>query len=364
MQLSIILKKLKPFQKKRKIVTENQSTNDIINGIIDTHYNYFSEYDKIYHYFSGESIEDIAENIFNFLKKNVSYKIENENFQKLKSPAAILATSGDCKSYSLFIAGIIAAFVRNEGEDIPFVFRFAGYNNEDVEHVFVVLYPDSENEIWIDPVLNFFNERKVPYFYTDKKVKPMALYSISGVSNSCGCENSSVGGLFEDIAGSGILSDIFDLFDNSTNKWKSRRKKLLGKSPDERIAVLTNLMRTENKLYPAVDYTDWFSGRSMSHFYSDDLGKVQDSLVQLYNKEIDRVADSYPFEEQELIRLRGVNRNWLYYGGNKNIKGLNAMQQSSGSGNSYNDGYQPEPQGGSNILPIGLGLGALWFLLK
>lgn len=354
MQVGTILKNLEPFKNNKKIVVENQSTNDIIKGILDTHNYYFSEYDKIYHYFDSESVEDIAENIFDFLKKNVSYKIENENFQKLKSPAAIISTSGDCKSYSLFIAGIIAAFVRNEGEDIPFVFRFAGYNNEDIEHVFVVLYPNTKNEIWIDPVLNFFNERKIPYFYIDKKVKPMALYSISGVSKSCGCENSSVGG---------ILGDIFDFVDNSTHKWKSRRKKLIEKSPDERIEVLTNLMRTENQLYPANDYTDWFSGRSMSDFYSDDFGKVQDNLVQLYNAEIDRIADAYPFEEQELIRLRGVNRNWLYYGGNKNIKGLNAMQQGSGGG-SYNEEYQPTTKGGSNILPIGLGLSALWFLLK
>lgn len=363
MQVSTILKNLKPFQNKRKVVAANQSTSDIIAGIINTHYHYFSEYDKIYHYFDSESVEDIAKNIFDFLKKNVSYKIENENFQKLKSPAAIISTSGDCKSYSLFIAGIIAAFVRNEGEDIPFVFRFAGYNNEDIEHVFVVLYPNTDSEIWIDPVLNFFNERKVPYFYTDKKIKPMALYSISGINNDCGCEDAAIGGLFEDIIGSGILGDLFEWLDNSTHKWKSRRKKLKDKSPDERIAVLTNLMQTTGQIYPSIDYSDWFGSSGHEDNISNDVGKVQDSLVQLYNATIDEVLKNNPSEMQNEVIPHGVNVNYLYYGGSRLVRGLNAPQQQQppqgGGGNT-----PPPPPQNSNLLPIGLGLGALWFILK
>jgi hypothetical protein len=46
-------------------------------------------------------------------------------------------------------------------------------------HVFVVAFPGTNREIWIDPVLSSFNEKKKYYFKTDRK---MALVGISGVN--------------------------------------------------------------------------------------------------------------------------------------------------------------------------------------
>jgi hypothetical protein len=50
------------------------------------------------------------------------------------------------------------------------------------QHVFIVIDPGTKNEIWIDPVLKNFNEKKHYINKIDKKIN-MPLYKISGVEN-------------------------------------------------------------------------------------------------------------------------------------------------------------------------------------
>jgi len=182
---SAVLKKLAPFNNFRKVVSADQTVTDIIDGIVNTHYQYADEYDKISNYFVGESELETARNIFNFLKSNVPYYIESNNNQTLRSPSAIVALPGDCKSYALFANGVLDSLNRKGIFQVPLAFRFAGYkdNTREPQHVFAVMYPGTKKEIWIDPVLPRFNEKRQPSFYKDKKIK-MALIALSGVGYS------------------------------------------------------------------------------------------------------------------------------------------------------------------------------------
>jgi hypothetical protein len=196
---NLILGILPPFQNKQNVILENQDVSDIITGILNTHTKYAKQYDKIYKYFIGEDLEQTGRNIFNFLKQNVTYFVESNEFQFLKSPASIVSTKGDCKSYALFACGILDAFRRNEHPDLEVKYRFASYDpyNKTPEHVFCVV-KEYGKEYWIDPVLDRFNQRKDPYFYKDKKLNTMALVGLSGIENA----NDQIGsidwgGLFE-----------------------------------------------------------------------------------------------------------------------------------------------------------------------
>ena len=182
---SVVLKKLAPFNNYKKVVSADQTVTDIIDGIVNTHYQYQEEYDKISNYFVGESELETARNIFNFLKSNVPYYIESNNNQTLRSPSAIVAMPGDCKSYALFANGVLDSLNRKGIFQVPLAFRFAGYKDttREPQHVFAVMYPGTKKEIWIDPVLNRFNEKRQPSFYKDKKIK-MALIALSGVGYS------------------------------------------------------------------------------------------------------------------------------------------------------------------------------------
>lgn len=184
--ISSIYNKLTPFSNSQRMLVPDQQVSDIIGGMLDAHIKYAPEYNKIATSFAGRDVKSTARNIYDFLKKNVNYVIEPDDKQMLKSPSAILYTGkssgSDCKNYALFTAGILDALNRS-GFPIKWTFRFASYRMFDKmpHHTFVVINPDTNNEIWIDPVLNSFNQKKQYYYKLDKKPKNMALISLSGI---------------------------------------------------------------------------------------------------------------------------------------------------------------------------------------
>jgi hypothetical protein len=187
MNVETIISQLRPYQNQKILIRRNQNVNDIIAAIKTAHNQYRSEYKKIALNFVGKTKKGTAKNIWNFIKKNVPYRAEPDHFQTIKSPAAIIATAksgtmdNDCKNYSLFAGGILHA-LNDFGYNIPFCYRFASYNFFDATpgHVFIVVDPGTNNEIWIDPVLPTFDNKKQ---FNHKKDLNM-MYSISGIGQT------------------------------------------------------------------------------------------------------------------------------------------------------------------------------------
>lgn len=183
---NVVLQKLAPFNNFKKVLIEDQNTSDIIQGILDNHNNYESQYDKISDLFIDDNEVETAKNVFKFLKDNVPYYVEPIEKQTLRSPSAIISIKqgADCKSYASFINGIMSSLNRKGIFKVPLAYRFASYryDTREPQHVFAVLYPGTKNEVWIDPVLNKFDQRKEPVFIKDKKIK-MALIAMSGTTN-------------------------------------------------------------------------------------------------------------------------------------------------------------------------------------
>jgi hypothetical protein len=176
MDVGVMLGRLEPFNNNKMLLVDEQSTGDIITAITNAHKKYAPEYKKISSFFRGYNSKETARRLYNFCKKNIQYVIEPGEKQTVKSPAAILATGhGDCKHYAGFIGGCLGAL------GVPFSYRFASYKTFDKQpaHVFIVVNPGTKNEIWVDPVLPTFDNKKQ---YTYAKDKIMSLYSISGVS--------------------------------------------------------------------------------------------------------------------------------------------------------------------------------------
>jgi hypothetical protein len=185
---NILIGKVSPFLNKRDVLVANQDTIDIIDAMIKNHYKYSSEYDKIFRYFDGGSVEETAFNVWSFLKDNFKYTIEPESLQILRSPGAILASNIvgiDCKGYATFANGVMDAYRRNTGKKFDIYYRFASYDPFDnvPQHVFSVVN-ENGTEFWIDPVLDQFDEKKQPYYFKDKKIKNMALVAMSGINDS------------------------------------------------------------------------------------------------------------------------------------------------------------------------------------
>jgi len=181
-----LLNYLPQYQGKEKILKDQQNTDDIINEILKGHNQYSSQYKNISSFFIGSTPKKTLNNIWEFLKKEVKYKVEPESKQTIKSPSAIIATGkttgSDCKNYSLFTAGILNNINKTGIQKIPFCFRFTGYKffDSNPQHVFIVAYPGTDNEIWCDAVLNKFDYKKPYTIKIDKKPKDM-LVGISGI---------------------------------------------------------------------------------------------------------------------------------------------------------------------------------------
>lgn len=178
-----LLGNLKPYQGHKTLLVKYQDTNDIIKALQDAHQRNAGEYDKICARFWNGNKKALLKRLFNFCKKNIAYQIESDKNQTIKTPGAILAQGhGDCKHYASFINGVISACNRKYGCSIDNYFRFSGYKigATEPQHVFAVVKTNDGEEIWIDPVLQNFNEHKETTFKTDKKANTMALHSVSG----------------------------------------------------------------------------------------------------------------------------------------------------------------------------------------
>ena len=188
MDANLILKKLPPYNGDRKILIHDQSLSNVIDGIVKAAHQYGQQYNNIWQFFIGSSIRDTANNVWKFLKKNSDYVIEADDKQSIKSPAAIIVTGkkqyggNDCKNFALFAAGVLNSYRQASANNFDLFLRFAGYNGGALQHVFVVLKKNN-TEIWVDPVLNSFDDRaEQPTSLKDYKIEKMALISVSGVN--------------------------------------------------------------------------------------------------------------------------------------------------------------------------------------
>jgi hypothetical protein len=174
MNKDFLLKRLKPFENNKVLVTNYQNTKDIISQLLNAQKVYSSQYDKISEYFWKGNLKDTCRYIYNFLKENVKYSIEPDERQSVKSPSAIISTGiyvsglNDCKHYSQFSLGILSSLQRKGfiKKDVDLMYRFANYKlfSNQPHHVFCVVRKN-DKEIWLDAVINKFDYKK---FYVNK----------------------------------------------------------------------------------------------------------------------------------------------------------------------------------------------------
>lgn len=174
---------LPPYQDQWTLIKEKQEVKDIKRQIEIAHKNFAGYYDLIALYFDADTVDQVCNNIHDFLEKNIRYKEEPVSRQTTALPTGILYRGfGDCKHYSLFAAGVLNSIERQTGKNFNWCYRFASYNiNPTPHHVFVVV-KDGPDEIWIDPVPG--SNSVEPTWMQDKKVNvlSMPLYeNISGV---------------------------------------------------------------------------------------------------------------------------------------------------------------------------------------
>jgi hypothetical protein len=202
---------LEGTERPREMVVAEQSAQDIVYEVCLAHKEHAPDYDLISKYFEGGSVYDICERLWIFCKQELDYKVESSKVQNVGCPYWIL-THGiiDCKNFAAFVAGNLDSMKRR-GLRIVWEFRFISDRpfslfDRDPDHVFVVVNPSTE-DIWIDPVLNDFDQH-IGYFYrSSKRINTMGskrsrVGAIGGIG--CRCNESAIGSTAEN----SLLADV------------------------------------------------------------------------------------------------------------------------------------------------------------
>jgi len=176
-------------------VVKNNADNDDIRSALETAIPQSKEQTKgIAKSFQGKNEKETARKIYDYLM-SLNYKADGSD-QNIKLPSALMRTRvADCKSYSLFTAGVLS----NLG--IPYSLAYASYNDNPVpSHVYII----TKSGIKIDAVWGKSPECKgKDCFNTDKKPKYLYLQTmnvnyLSGVSTGMG--GTIVGDFFRNTA--------------------------------------------------------------------------------------------------------------------------------------------------------------------
>lgn len=162
---------------KTRVDYSNGSNGDIINTIHKNFAAAVRETKDVANSFRGKNNLETAYKIWTFLRTKIKYKVDGGGVQQIRLPKRFLNTKvGDCKSFSLFTAGIL----RNLG--MPVTFRYASYSVSPTPgHVYVVTKDEAGNDIIIDGVWSRFDDEKTPnYKPTDYN---MRIETLSGLGS-------------------------------------------------------------------------------------------------------------------------------------------------------------------------------------
>ena len=187
-------KGLIPFYNNKKVVAvENGNTESIIDTVLSDYQKSYEQSNRLAKEFKKHSVLATCEQVYNWVRENIKYVLDPKGKQYIKTPASVIHQGfADCKGLSILILSIL------ENLGIKAHFRFAGYKNENVTHVYVRAYDEFDSPIKVDACLPQFNTEKP---YISKKDVMTKVISINGIDDNVdgiGCKCNSIGGINDD----------------------------------------------------------------------------------------------------------------------------------------------------------------------
>jgi hypothetical protein len=184
-----------PDQKDR-IILEDGEVNETVVLMKKVVWKYINDTKQIASSLKASTLEQTAENIWNFLYNHIQYKLDKKGVEQLRRPNRSWSerTTGiDCDCFSIFVSSILTNL------QIPHSFRITRYDEDYFQHVYVILPTTANKYITIDCVLSAFNYEKP---FTEKRDFTMNLNGIN-VAVLSGTNNTNVLDLVNDLEGLG-----------------------------------------------------------------------------------------------------------------------------------------------------------------
>lgn len=150
------------------------NTSDIVQAILSAEKWNQDQTEQLAKHLKGENTRETLRNVWFFIRSQIRYKKDTPGHERVKLPAKTWADrSGDCKSMSVFIAGLL----KNLG--INAKYRFVSYTQgSPYTHVYVVAMPKGERQVIMDAVHPKFDTEEE---YYSKKDYPIEMTRISVV---------------------------------------------------------------------------------------------------------------------------------------------------------------------------------------
>jgi len=119
---------------------------------------------KIAPKFKGRTQKETAENVWRYLRNEITYQADDVSNQNIKLPFRLMSDRvGDCKSFSLFAWAVLTSL----GISTDYVYTSYNYSSTP-SHIYV----ETMNGIVVDGVYQNFNAEKA---YTHKRKKRIRL---------------------------------------------------------------------------------------------------------------------------------------------------------------------------------------------
>lgn len=166
----------------RKTIKQNASVSDTLRHMKMIAERDFLQVKDLAQDLQGNSVAETAENIWNWLRQNTVYKLDQSGLEELRTPARSMVDrlkGIDCDDYTILISALLLNL------NIPHEYRVAAYHEKGrFEHIYPVAFDEFGNEYVIDvvPEIPHFNYEAEPI--VDLKIVKMELQELSGLSES------------------------------------------------------------------------------------------------------------------------------------------------------------------------------------
>lgn len=231
------IRKIPPATNETTLKYRHGETRDIIKEVLSCYRDSKMQLKDFAPYLKGRTLDETCRNIWQFWKKNIRYKVDEEGLQWIKTPAAVWSSKYcDCKSFSVAVAATLYSL------GIPGKFRFTSYgsNYSLPTHVYVVAQ-DEGREIIIDCVWTAFNSQKP--FAKNWDYNMTAIYRISGLETA-----SRKGQLDIDVHDRGLTHAELDL---ALDKQRLEMEQIIARKKHGIGSLLDDAYQTEIEAHNA-----------------------------------------------------------------------------------------------------------------
>lgn len=198
----------------RVTLLQNANVNDTLENMQRIAYRDKAQVAQLAKALEGASVGETAENIWNYLRDNTRYKLDQAGIEELRTPARSLVDGGkgiadtkfgiDCDDYTILISALLLNLrIKHE-------YRVTAYKDKGkFQHIYPVAFDNMGQAFVIDvvPEIPHFNYEAKPII--DLKTIPMELHELSGIEDTI-TDTELKNDLLEDLNAPFTLSGISD----------------------------------------------------------------------------------------------------------------------------------------------------------